>query len=43
MRQFYDIDDFHEIVPCADITTKNPEKAKRYLKNFDVVEKKMKS
>ena len=27
----------------ADITTKNPEKAKRYLKNFDVVEKKMKT
>ena len=34
-----DIDDLMKLCR-ADITTKNPEKAKRYLKNFDVVEKK---
>ena len=37
-----DIDDLMKLCR-ADITTKNPEKAKRYLKNFDVVEKKMKT
>ena len=25
----------------ADVTTKNPERAKKYLKNFDIVERKM--
>ena len=37
-----DIDDLMKLCR-ADITTKNPEKAKRYLKNFDVVGKKMKT
>ena len=37
-----DIDDLMKLCR-ADITTKNPEKAKRYLKNFDIVEKKMKT
>ena len=37
-----DIDDLMKLCR-ADITTKNSEKAKRYLKNFDVVEKKMKT
>ena len=36
-------DDIDELMKLcrADITTKNPDKAKRYLKNFDIVEKKL--
>ena len=35
-----DIDDLMKLCR-ADITTKNPDKAKRYLNNFDIVEKKI--
>ena len=36
-------DDIDELMKLcrADITTKNPDKVKRYLKNFDIVEKKL--
>ena len=36
-------DDIDELMKLcrADITTKNPDKAKKYLKNFDIVEKKL--
>ena len=36
-------DDIDELLKLcrADITTKNPDKVKRYLKNFDIVEKKL--